>query len=68
MKSRLAQTYSGMTRLAILWKKPSVCPTKIKLYKSLVMSILLYRCERYGEANSSCENKYYRKMTGISFR
>ena len=41
---RLAQAHSAMTRLAILWKNKSISfPTKIKLYKSLILSIRLCR-------------------------
>ena len=39
--------HSAMTRLAILWKNKTVSfPTKIKLYKSLVLSSMNVRAER----------------------
>ena len=42
-KIRLAQAHSAITRLPILWKNNAInFPTKIKLYKSLVLSMLLY--------------------------
>ena len=40
-------SYSAMTRLAMLLKKGIRFSTKIKLYKSLVLSILLYGCESW---------------------
>ena len=39
---RLAQAHSAMTRLAIPSKNVISFPTKIKLCKSLILSILLY--------------------------
>ena len=47
-KIRLAPAYSTMTGLAIVWKnKAPSFATKIKLYKSLVLSILVYRRESW---------------------
>ena len=57
IKIRLAQAHSAMTRLAILWKNKAISfPTKIKLFKSPVLSILLLDVEldvnrSSGEAN-----------------
>ena len=43
VKIRRAQAQLAITRLAIVQKNKASCfPTKIKLYKSLVLSILLY--------------------------
>ena len=48
VKIRLAQAHSGMTRLATLWKNGAISfPTKIKLYKALVLSVLPYGCENW---------------------
>ena len=48
VKIGLAQAYSAMTRLAILWKNKTISfPTKIKLFRSLVFSILLYGCQSW---------------------
>ena len=48
LKIRLAQAHSAMTSLAVLWKNKAISfPTKIKLYKSLVLLILLYGCESW---------------------
>ena len=46
VKIRLGQAHSAMTRLAQLWKNNAISfPTKFKLNKSLVLSILLHGCE-----------------------
>ena len=75
VKVRLAQAHSAMTRLAILWKNNAVnFPTKTKIYKSLVLSILLYGCERWTltadleRRIEAFENKSYRRMVSISYR
>ena len=48
VKIRLAQAHSAMTRLAILWKNKAISfPTKIILYRSLVLSVLFYGCESW---------------------
>ena len=49
-------------------------PTKIKLYKSLVLSMLLHGCESWtlnGDLEiriKAFENKCYRRMLGVSHR
>ena len=72
---RLAQADSAVTRLAILWKNKAISlPTKIRLYKSLALSILLYGCESWTltadqeRRIQAFENKYYRRMLGVSYR
>ena len=64
-----------MITLTIVWKnKPINFHTKIKLYKSLVLPILIYGCESwmltaYREREIQVfENKCYRKMLGTSSR
>ena len=48
VKIRLAQAHLAMILLAVLWKNKAISfPSKIKLYKSLVLSILLYGCESW---------------------
>ena len=73
VKMRWAQAYSAMTRLAVLWKYNGISfPTKIKLYKSPVLSILFQGCESWTLTADlerwiqAFENKYYRMMIGIS--
>ena len=63
-----------MKRLAVLWKNNAISfLTKIKLYKSLVLSILLYGFESWTltaeleRRIQAFENKCYRKMLGISY-
>ena len=76
MKIRLAQAHSAATtRLAILWKNKAISyPTKIKLYKSLVLSILLYICGSWTltadleRRIQAFENKCYRRMLDMSYR
>ena len=64
-----------MTRLAILWENKAISfPTKVKLYKALVWSILLYGCESWtltadlDRRIQAFENKCYRRMLGVSYR
>ena len=43
VKIKLVQAYSAITRAAVLWKNKAISfPKKIKLHRSLVLSILLY--------------------------
>ena len=69
---RLAQAHSAMTRLAIKWRNKSISfPTKIILYRSLVLSVLLCGCESWTLAGDlqrriqAFENKCYRRLLGI---
>ena len=49
VKIRLVQAHLAMTRLAVLWENKAISfPTKITLYKSLVLSLLLY-CESWAQ-------------------
>jgi len=75
VKIRLAQAHAAMTRLSVLWRNKAISfPTKIKLYKSLVLSVLLYGCESWTLTTDlerriqAFENKCYRRMLGISYR
>jgi hypothetical protein len=75
VKIRLAQAHSAMARLAILWKNKAISfPTKIVLYRSLVLSVLLYGCESWTltadleRRIQAFENKCFRRMLGISYR
>ena len=71
VKIRLAQAHSAMARLAILWKNKAISfPTKIVLYRSLVLSVLLYGCEGWTltadleRRIQAFENKCFRRMLG----
>ena len=63
----LVQAHSAMTGLAILWKTTISSSTQIKLFKSLVLSILLCRCESWmltvdlERRIQAFENKCYRR-------
>jgi hypothetical protein len=65
-------TTATMTKQNIIWKSSISLPVKIKLYKSLVLSILLYVCESW-TLTAECEHiiqafehKSYRKILCIS--
>ena len=75
VKIRLAQAHAAMTRLSVLWINKAISfPTKIKLYKSLVLSVLLYGCESWTLTTDlerqiqAFGNRCYRRMLGISYR
>ena len=58
-----------MTTLAILWKNKAIgFPTKIELYKSLALSILLHECESWAliadleRQTHALQNKCYGRM------
>ncbi|PIK45030.1 hypothetical protein BSL78_18122 [Apostichopus japonicus] len=44
---RIASPTAAMTRLNVIWKSNINFSTKLRLYQSLVISILLYDCERW---------------------
>ena len=73
-QTRLAQEHSAMPRQATQWKNNGISfPTTIKLYKSLVRSILLHGCESWTSRTDlemriqAFYNKCYRRMLGISY-
>ena len=75
IKIRLGLATSAMTRLNNNWKSNSISlPTKLKLYKSLVLSILLYGCESWTltadteKRIEAFENKSYRRLLRISYK
>ena len=75
VKVRLATATSAMTRLTRIWKSNDISfRVKHRLYKSLVVSILLYGCEawtltaQYEKKIAAFETKQFRKLLGISYR
>ena len=71
---RLAITTASMAKLNKIWSSKDVSfSTKIKLYKTLVLSNLLYGCKSWTLTADSTkriqafENKCYRRMLGISW-
>jgi hypothetical protein len=63
-----------MAILSKIWKSKISFPTKIKLFRSLVMSILLYGYESWAitpettRRVQSFETKCFRRVLGISWR
>ena len=75
IKIRLAIATASMAKLNKIWSSKDVSfSTKIKLYKTLVLSTLLYGCESWTLTADSTkriqafENKCYRRMLGISWK
>jgi hypothetical protein len=71
IKTRLAIATSAIAKLG----KMEICfPTKMKLFRSLVMPILLYGCESWTMTEEttrgvqSFETRCFRRMLGISLR
>ena len=75
IKSRLAIATSAMAKLQKIWKSKEISfPTKIKLYRSLVLSILLYGCESWTMTADTTrrvqtfETKCFRRLLRISWK
>ena len=75
IKIKLAIATASMAKLNKIWSsKDTSLATKIKLYKTLVLSTLLYGCESWTLTADSTkriqafENKCYRRMLGISWK
>lgn len=75
IKARIGIATSAMAILASVWKSKTISfLVKVRLYKSLVLSTLLYGCESWTltadteRRIQSFENKYYRRMLHISYR
>ena len=74
IRIRVAQATAAMARLDRIWKSKIGFPTKYKLFKSLVISIVLYGCESWTLMADSekkvqaFENKSLRRLLGISWR
>ncbi|KAL8578106.1 hypothetical protein ACOMHN_055426 [Nucella lapillus] len=74
IRTRLSLASLTMTKLDTIWKNNTISlPVKIRLYKSLVISILLYGCESWtlnGETErrlQAFERKCYRKLLRIHY-
>ena len=75
IKARIAIATSSMAKLNKLWNSKSISfEIKIKLYKSLILSILLYGCESWTLTAETTrrvqafEMKCYRRMLGITWK
>ena len=74
IKTRIGTATSAMTKLDKIWKSKDISfKSKVKLYKSLVLSILLYGCECWTltaettKRIQTFETKCYRRILGISW-
>ena len=75
IKIRLAIATASMAKLNKIWSSKDISfATKLKLYKTIVLSTLLYGCESWTltadstERIQAFENKCYRRMLGISWK
>ena len=75
IKIRMATATSALVRLKTIWKSNKISiQTKILLYKSLVLSSMLYGCEIWTLTEdierrlNDFEIKSYRHILGISYR
>ena len=74
MKTKLSLAVSAMTRLNVIWKSNSISfPVKLILFKSLLVSILLYGCESWtltadlDRRIQASEYLCYRRLLSISY-
>ncbi|GFO24411.1 endonuclease-reverse transcriptase [Plakobranchus ocellatus] len=73
--SRIAQTLAALTKLKPIWNNKNIAiSSKIRLLRSLVMSIFLYACESW-TLNADIERRIramemrcYRRLLGISYK
>ena len=73
--SRIAQTTAAVTKLKVIWNDKNIAiSSKIRLMRSLAMSIFLYACETWTitadieRKIQALEMRCFRKLLGISYR
>ena len=73
--SRIAQTTATVTKLKVFWNDKNITiSSKIRLMRSLAMSIFLYACETWTitadieRRIQALEMRCFRKLLGISYR
>ena len=73
--SRIAQTTAAVTKLKVIWNDKNITiSSKIRLMRSLAMSIFLYACETWTitadieRRIQALEMRCFRKLLGISYR
>ena len=72
--SRIAQTTGAVTKLKIIWNDKNIAiSSKVRLMRSLAMSIFVYACETWTitadiERIQALEIKCFPKVIGISYR
>ena len=73
--SRIAQATGALANLKVIWKDKNIArSTKVRLLRSLIMSIFLYTCETW-KLTAETERKIqtmeirsFRRLLGISYR
>ena len=73
--SRIAQTTAAVTKLKVIWNDKNIAiSSKIRLMRSLAMSIFLYACETWTitadieRRIQALEMRCFHKLLGISYR
>ena len=73
--SRIAQTTAAVTKLKVIWNDKNIAiSSKVRLRRSLAMSIFLYSCETWTitadieRRIQALEMRCFRKLLGISYR
>ncbi|MEW8548147.1 MAG: hypothetical protein AB2693_31985, partial [Candidatus Thiodiazotropha sp.] len=73
--SRIAQATAALTKLKPIWRDKNIClGSKVKLIRSLVISIFLYACESWTlnaeqeKRTQAFEMKCYRRLLNMSYR
>ena len=73
--SRIAQTIGALTKLKAIWKDKNIAlSSKIRLMRSLVISVFLYACETWTltaeleKKIQTTEMRCFRRLLGISYR
>ena len=75
IRSRIAQTIAALTKLKIIWDDKIInLSSKIRLLRSLVMSIFLFSCETWTltaeieRKIQTVEMRSFRRLLGISYK
>ena len=75
IRSRIAQTIAALTKLKIIWDDKNIdLRSKIRLLRSMVMSIFLYSCETWtltAEVErkiQTVKKRSFRRLLGISYK
>ena len=68
--SRIAQATAALTKLKPIWRDNNISlVSKVKLVRSLVISIFLYACESELEKRAQAfEMRCYRRLLNISYK
>ena len=72
--SRIAQTTAALTKLKPIWRDNMSLGSKVKLMRSLVISIFLYACEsciltaELEKITQAFEMRCYRRLLNISYK